>query len=180
MGCDAHAWRPRTRRPSPCGLRRGLRAQGRFSRQREPPEHISPRWADCANFLSNLRSATQNIGISEDFAQLHRYPPLHPEAACCILWARRKTPFKGGEAGVKKKDKGKKKSGKRAPASGWALTAHDVAADGSERLTHANHHTHTHPPGGITLLMHLKMHRALPHDTHTDSVDTHTRQLKGT
>ena len=139
MGCDAHAWRPRTRRPSPCGLRRGLRAQGRFSRQREPPEHISPRWADCANFLSNLRSA-------------------------------RKTPFKGGEAGVKKKDKGKKKSGKRAPASGWALTAHDVAADGSERLTHANHHTHTHPPGGITLLM----HRALPHDTHTDSVDTHT------
>ena len=59
-----------------CGLKAAPTAR------EEPPEHISLRRANHTDSLSNLRSATQNLEISEVFAQLRRYSPLYPTGAC--------------------------------------------------------------------------------------------------
>ena len=56
--------------------------------------------------------------------------------ACLALFSKQPTEagVEAGEVHIRLAAAHKPASGKRAPASGWALTAHDVAADGSEQL----------------------------------------------
>ena len=63
MGCDAHAWRPRTRRPSPCGLQRAPKARGRSSAAQGATTTISLLHRDrlrkiCANFAQHCFAPT--------------------------------------------------------------------------------------------------------------------------
>ena len=56
--------------------------------------------------------------------------------ACLALFNKQPTEagVEAGEVHIRLAAAHKPASGKRAPASGWALTAHDVATDGSEQL----------------------------------------------